>query len=102
MKTLSTMEICEQLKETVANGSDACLWLGHAYLSWYRGSHLIDLNGFESLDPHNRLLFNQMLTLRSRPQWNDQILYELEKELIRLIGPSIKKPEKSNNRQRPT
>lgn len=94
MKTLSTIEILEQLKQTVTNGGDACLWLGRAYLSWYRGTQLIALNGFESLDSNNRHLFHQMLTLRNRPGWNDQDLFELEKELIRIIGPNAKKARK--------
>lgn len=91
MKTLSTIEIFEQLKATVASGGDASLWLGRAYLSWYRGSQLIALNGVESLDSGNRLLFHQMLTMRNRPEWNDQDLYALEKELTRMIGPHATK-----------
>jgi hypothetical protein len=90
MKTLTTIQISEQLKDTVANGGDACVWLGRAYLSWYRGSQLIALNGFESLDSGNRNLFHQMLMLRKQPGWNDEYLYELEKELIRIIGPNAK------------
>jgi hypothetical protein len=86
MKTLSNTEISKQLKGAAANGSDGCLWLARAYLSWYRGSCMIALDRFENLDRCNQILFIQMLTLRQRPNWNDQFLYELEQDIIRLMN----------------
>lgn len=88
MKQLSSNEIFARLKEAVSDGGSAGLWLGNAYVSWYRGgdARRIDLRGFELLDSQNRLLFTEMLTLRKREGWSDDELYKLEQEVKNIMA----------------
>ena len=84
---MQTGEVLEALKEAAGRGGSTSGWIARAYVSWYRGGadNKIDLNGFGSLDPSNRHLFGQMLTLRSRPGWDDEELWEVEKHMRAVI-----------------
>lgn len=84
---MPTAEVLAALKEAVGRGGSASEWIARAYVSWYRGGadNKIDLRGFGSLDPGNRHLFTQMLTLRSRPGWNDEELWQVEKHMRAVI-----------------
>lgn len=88
MHHFSSDEISVRLKEAVSKRGSAGLWLGEAYVSWYRGGDAlrIDLKGFESLDSDNRLLFTEMLTLRKREGWNDGDLFRLEQEVRQILA----------------
>jgi hypothetical protein len=90
--SLPVDEVFSGIRAAVSRGGDAGRWLGDAYLSWYRsgGSPLVDLNGFESLDSTNRLLFTEMLGLRQRPGWSDEALWKLEKDITDVLYPPDK------------
>lgn len=84
---MPTAEVLAALKEAAGRGGSTSEWIARAYISWYRGGdhNRIDLNGFGSLDPSNRHLFTQMLTLRSRPGWGDEELWQAEKHMRAVI-----------------
>lgn len=80
-------DLLEQIYEAVEGGGDACRWLGHAYISWYRGLDQVSLKGVENLDSDNLKLFLSMLQLRRQHGWRDAELYEFEQRIKKLISP---------------
>lgn len=83
-KEMPAAEVLAGLKEEVGYGGSAAEWLARAYVSWYRGgaSNQIDLRGYGSLDARNKLLFREMLGLRSRSGWSDDELWQAEKHML--------------------
>ena len=84
---MTTAEVIAALKEAVGRGGSASEWIARAYVSWYRGGdhNKIALKRFGSLDSGNQHTFMQMLTLRDRPNWDDEELWEVEKHMRAVI-----------------
>ncbi|MGZ5802341.1 MAG: hypothetical protein ACXWJZ_17135, partial [Burkholderiaceae bacterium] len=79
-KTMAlTTQVLTAITYAVMEGGDGGKWLGEAYVSFYRGGkNKVDLRDIGKLDAENLNLFFQMLTLRRRPNWSDEELYQAE------------------------
>ncbi|AVA38257.1 hypothetical protein [Cupriavidus metallidurans] len=84
---MQTKEILQELIAVVEGGGDAAVFLGHAFVSFYRGGkNKIDLRSVDKLDQKNFRLFSEMLTLRRRPGWSDDELFQAEQTIKHILG----------------
>ncbi|MFL9989038.1 hypothetical protein [Paraburkholderia sediminicola] len=85
--TMQTKELLQELIAVVEGGGDAATFLGEAFVSFYRGgTNKIDLRSVDNLDQKNFRLFSEMLTLRRRPGWSDDELFQAEQTIKRVLG----------------
>jgi hypothetical protein len=88
--TMQTKELLQKLVEAVEGGGDAAVFLGEAYISFYRGrQNKVELRDVDTLDAENFVLFQDMLTLRRRPGWSDDELFQVEQRIKQILGAAV-------------
>lgn len=73
----------ELLLKRVANGGHSGQFLADAFLSAYRKDTIFNHSLFEliKLDAEGFRLFHQIIHIRHVPGWNDDSLYQIEKQI---------------------
>lgn len=84
---MQTTELLQKILEAAESGGSAATFLGEAFISFYRGGkNKIDLRGVDKLDEENFQLFAEMLTLRRRPGWSDDELFQFEQKIRQVMA----------------
>ncbi len=76
------LNVVKNIKDFLSLDCSSSRWFAEAYVSWYRGCKTINLQGVESLDSSNLILFCKMLQLRRMRGWDERPLFELERYAI--------------------
>lgn len=84
-------EILERYAEAAMRGGSASDFLKKSFVS-FLGSSKICLNDFGSLDSHNRIIFFQMLNIRSTRGWTQEGLGRLLRIIESKSKLTIKSP----------
>ncbi len=81
----------ELLLKRVKDGGYSGQFLADAFISYYRNDHPFphSLGKIMRLDPEGFRLFHQILHIRLIPGWNDQVLYEIERDIKAVLAGGV-------------